>query len=92
MTCGSVAFVAVALAAVYAWHRLRGPVPLVAWAISLCARPRWDDAAKLEDVLAELRVPRNGVVQVACRPRFRLFVAVHTVHTVHTSPFGKRHL
>ncbi len=66
-TCGCVASIAVALAAVYAWHRLRGPVPLVAWAARLCARPRRDDAAKLEEVLTELKVPKNGVVQVTRR-------------------------
>ena len=65
--CACAACAAAAAAAVYAWHRLRGPVPLVAWAAGLCARPRQDDAAKLEEALTTLKVPNNGVVQVMCR-------------------------
>ena len=70
--CACAACAAAAVAAVYAWHRLRGPVPLVAWAFRLCARPRQDDAAKLEDALSSLKVPNNGVVQVmrTCPPGY----------------------
>ena len=66
-TCGSVAMVAAALAAVYAWHRLRGPVPLVAWAASSCVSPHGYHAADLEVVLNTLSMPKNGVVQVTLR-------------------------
>ena len=62
--CGSVAAVAAALAAVYAWHRLRGPLPLVAWAASSCANPRRGGVGDLEAVSASLKVPENGKVQV----------------------------
>ena len=67
-TCGCVAAVAAALAAVYAWHRLRGPVPLVTWATSLQLSPRREDTANLEEVLTSFKVPKNGMVQVTRNP------------------------
>ena len=67
VTCGVVAAVAAALAGVYAWHRLRGPLPLVAWAASWCARPRGGGAAGVEEALASLRMPESALVQVMRR-------------------------
>ena len=61
---GSVAFVAAALAAVYAWHRLQGPVPLVAWAARWCLNAQGGDKGGSEEVLTSLKVPKNGIVQV----------------------------
>ena len=61
---GSVALVAAALAAVYAWHRLRGPVPLVAWAARWCLNAQGEDKGDSEEVLTSLKVPKNGIVQV----------------------------
>ena len=73
-TCGGVAVFAAAFAAVYAWHRLRGPVPLVAWAASLCASPR---AGSLGDMSTPLNVPEDGKVQV-----------IHRCHSI--CPFAVR--
>lgn len=67
VTCGSVAVIVAALAAVYTWHRLRGPVPLVAWAASVCVRPQGKRATGLEEVSTPFKVPKNGVVQVKHR-------------------------
>ena len=58
------AIIAAAIAALCIWHRLRGPVPLVAWAASLCASPRWGGVAGLKDELSSSKVPKNGMVQV----------------------------
>ena len=64
-TCGGVVLLAAALAAVYAWHRLRSPVPAVAWAASFCMRPQGGGAAGLEEELTPLK-PKKGMVQVTC--------------------------
>lgn len=63
-TCGSVAVVAAFFAAIYAWHKLQGPMPLVAWAASLCAKPRGEGVAGLKGSLTSLKVPEDGIVQV----------------------------
>ena len=63
-TCGSVAIVAAALAAMYAWHRLWRPVPVVAWAASMCKRPQRGDTAGSGGTPTSLKMLENGVLQV----------------------------
>ena len=63
--CGSMALVAAALAAVCAWHRLRGPVPVVAWAARVCGIPCGDGTSGSTDALTSLKVPKNAMVQVS---------------------------
>lgn len=63
-TCGSVAIIAAALAAIYAWHRLWRPVPVVAWAANMCKCPQRGDAACSGGTPTSLKMLENGVLQV----------------------------
>ena len=63
-TSGSVVIVAAALAALCAWYRLWGHVPLAASAASFFTSPRGGGAAGLEEASISLKVPEKGVVQV----------------------------
>ena len=77
-TCGSVAIVAAAFAAVYAWHRLWGPMPLGVWAANSSKRPRGGDAAGSGNVSASLKALENGKLQVT---RGRLYRTMRSMCT-----------